>query len=201
MFSDAKMLAIAVMSLTSRDEVHIGSGWIRSTTFRSRVFAFTTLRRRTNKFTLREPETASQAIRRRQHQSRPVVETTFSLGLLPSDFSAPPRPGRTVPSATLQMTAQSLAAESTPPPPASIIFRRKEEPSLSRELTGDTGVEGNFDTPSVHVEKRKAGARNAELEEEFENVWGLLEYNAAEIGCLQYLVESRGNTSSTGDAH
>ncbi|KAJ3836730.1 hypothetical protein F5878DRAFT_586148 [Lentinula raphanica] len=48
---------------------------------------------------------------------------------------------------------------------------------------------------------REAETRNAELEEEFENVWGLLEYNAAEIGCLQYLVESRGNTSSTGDAH
>ncbi|KAJ4481061.1 hypothetical protein J3R30DRAFT_3463923 [Lentinula aciculospora] len=48
---------------------------------------------------------------------------------------------------------------------------------------------------------RDVEARNGELEEELENVRGLLEDNVMEIERLQDLVERNGNSSSTGDAH
>ncbi|KAJ3856076.1 hypothetical protein EV368DRAFT_33225 [Lentinula lateritia] len=48
---------------------------------------------------------------------------------------------------------------------------------------------------------REVEGRNTELEEELENVRGLLEDNVMEIERLQDLVERKGNTSSAGDAH
>ncbi|KAF9074522.1 hypothetical protein BDP27DRAFT_1317248 [Rhodocollybia butyracea] len=48
---------------------------------------------------------------------------------------------------------------------------------------------------------REVEARNAELEEELENVRGLLEDNVVEIERLQDLVERKGDSSGAGDSH
>lgn len=48
---------------------------------------------------------------------------------------------------------------------------------------------------------REVEARNLELEEELENVRGLLEDNVMEIERLQDIVERKGDTSSIGSTH
>lgn len=58
--------------------------------------------------------------------------------------------------------------------------------------------------PSVDggdIAVREVEARNLELEEELENVRGLLEDNVMEIERLQDIVERKGDTSGVGNAH